>query len=115
MRQFINRVVDDGIAAAKSDYGPGLKLQGSIAGFEACRNIKSNDEMKDLLEASLIAVEDARNRHSKDYWWFRCYSAEVEWICDCISAAMVNAKLPPIMTPTARAVLKAAEILRVGN
>lgn len=31
---FLNRIIDDGIAAAKRDYDEGDKLNGSVAGFE---------------------------------------------------------------------------------
>lgn len=114
--EFIERIIDDGIVAATRDYNrPDQrdKLLGSVAGFSACRE-KSVAELNELLQASKTAAEDARRRDDKEqYWWFRCYELEVEWVCNCVSAILQNQGLPTIITPTARGYMKAAEVVGV--
>jgi hypothetical protein len=113
--KFLTRVIDEGIAAAKADYtrpNQKHKLKGSIAGFEACRG-KDTNGLKELLEATATATWEAHEREAKDYWWYRCYEAEVGWVCNCVSALLQTAGAPTIVTPTARGVLKAAEIVGV--
>lgn len=112
---FLQRVIDEGIAAATKDYSrPNQKAQrdGSVAGFEACRN-KNVEELRELLLATHTATEDARHRRAKDYWWYRCYESEVEWVCNCLSAVLRNEGLPIIVIPTARGFIKAADIIGV--
>ena len=46
---FLDSIINQGIASAKRDYVAGEKLDGSIAGFEACRN-KTYEEIVDILE-----------------------------------------------------------------
>lgn len=116
LEEFLNRVIDDGIAAVKKDYRQPHqkeKRDGSIAGFEACRG-KTLLELNELLQASHTSTADAHDRRAKDYWWFRCYELEVEWVCNCVSALLVNQGLPPIIVPTARGMMKAAGIVGVA-
>lgn len=112
---FVTRIIDDGIQAATDDYtrpNQQNKLRGSVAGFEICRG-KNVEELRELLAASATATHDACQRKSSDYWWYRCYEVEVEWVCNCTSALLHNQKLPTIVTPTVRGVMKAAEIVGV--
>lgn len=111
---FVTKIVDDGIQAATDDYtrpDQQDKLRGSVAGFEICRG-KNVEELRELLAASATATQDACQRDS-DYWWYRCYESEVEWVCNCVSALLHNQKLPTIVTSTARGAMKAAEIVGV--
>jgi hypothetical protein len=110
--EFLSRVIDEGIAAAQHDYAKDeRKRSGSIAGFETCRN-KTPDELKLLMESASVATRDAyHNDDRKDYWWYRCYELEVEWVCNVVSAMLMNQKLPVIITPTCRGVMQAAKIL----
>jgi hypothetical protein len=111
---FVNKVIDQGIEAAKADYTKpeqAQELKGSLAGFEKCRR-KNPDQLRDLLlEANTRANEAFREE--KDYWFFRCMALEIEWVCNCTSAVLVNEGLPSLagMIPTCRGVLKANEIL----
>lgn len=113
--EFINAVIDKGIAAARRDYSHpshSLKLSGAVAGFNACRDL-SVDDLRLMWETAEIASRDARERGANDYWWYRCYAAEVYWICNCVSAVLHNQGLPTIVPPTARGLLCAAEIVGV--
>ena len=120
---FLNSLIDDGIVAAKEDYGqPNMsdrqqqKLDGSIAGFEACRQVRGShacQDLRELLDSSKSAAICARDQDKDKYWWYRCYEAEVEWVCNCVSAVLHNEGMPTIITPTMRGVLKAAEIVGV--
>ena len=124
--EFLNRIIDDGIEAAKTDYcrpSQQNKLEGSIAGFEACRKKTAGQchvegvvvALADLLAEARKATLDAhmRREESEEYWRIRCYEAEVEWVCNCVSAVLINENRPCIIPPTARGVMKAAEIVGV--
>lgn len=116
-QEFLTRIIDDGIAAAKQSYSDPRnkdKLAGSIAGFEACRSLTPPD-LKLLLESSNTATKDARENNRDRYWWFRCYAAEVEWVCNVVSCMLRNEGKPTIITPTARGMMKAAEIIGVSD
>src|SRR3974390_2587639 len=107
---FLARVIDDGIAAAKRDYSRPdqlQKLEGSIAGFEACRDLQPRD-LRDELESSRVTTQDTYVNMRANYWRDRCYEAEVEWVCNVVSAMLMSAGLPTIVTPTARGAIKAA-------
>lgn len=115
--QFLTRIIDEGIAAAKADYTEEKdagKLKGSIAGFEACRG-KSPAELKDVLAKAHERVTQAYldNLDPVDYFEIRCFEAEVEWVCNCVSAILMNEGMPVIVPPTARGVMKAAEVVGV--
>ena len=111
----LNHIIDDGIEAARGDYrkpADKLKLDGSIQGFEDCRN-KSPAEIKDLLvKASQAANEKHRDR-ADDYWYWRCRVLEVEWVANVLSHILVTNSYPAISMMTARGGLKAAEIIGV--
>lgn len=101
---MLTTIIEDGIEAARLDYVDPrhkLKLDGSIAGFNACRD-KSIEELTSLLHES----------EKKCRYW-RCYHLEVEWTCNVISAALRNQNEKVIITPTVRGMSKAIEILGV--
>lgn len=113
---FINKVIDQGIVAAKADYTrPDEKrsLEGAIQGFEDCRG-KSPAELRELLrEANRAANERMFTEDVTDYWYYRCRALEVEWVCNCVSAILINEGQDPLtgFLPTCRGVMKAVEIL----
>ena len=84
-REFVARAILQGTAAVRQRYPLGYKLSGSIAGYNACAE-RDPYELRDLLLASQTASKDALDRRAEDYWWYRCYEASVEWICNCVSA-----------------------------
>ena len=114
-KAFIARVIDEGTAKAREDYAESpQKLEGAVAGFEACRGL-SPIELISVLEHAAIETQRAFRDESGDYWRVRCFELEVEWVCNCVSAALVNGGQPPLRSdfPTARGMRKAAMILGV--
>lgn len=110
---FINQIVDLGIDAAKRDYKrPDQEqlLNGSVAGFEACRD----KNIVGLVKA-LQSAQRASKKHfgTAKHWYYRGFLLEVEWVCNVASAALYNQKQPVIITPTARGMQTAAQILGV--
>lgn len=118
--KYLEQIINDGIEAAKRDYAAprqAAKLKGSIAGFEACRGLQPL-EIAALLKRRQEMTRQAfcdRQRGSESYWEIRCFEAEVEWVANCVSAVLMNQGLPVIVNPTARGVIKAAEIVGVSG
>ncbi len=120
---FLNRVIDDGKDAATKSYGDRPsnrdKLKGALAGFESCRGMSPlilNSHLGRARMAQMKAHHHAKT-HADGwswYWWIACYAAEVEWVCNVVSAALLNQGLPPIIPPTARGMTTAATILGIG-
>ena len=50
-----------------------------------------------------------------DYWKIRCYEAEVEWVANCISFALVNEGQKPIIEPTVRAAMLVNTIYKANE
>lgn len=114
---FLNGVIDGGIEGAKRSYSnPNnashpMMLEGAIAGFEACRG-KSPEELGLLLGEAGTNTTRAMLEQLPDYWRHRCFHSEIEWVCNCVSAMLMNEGLPTIITPTCRGVLRANEVMR---
>lgn len=119
--EFLTRVINEGILAAKADYiNPKEKAQldGSLEGFEKCRG-KSPEEIKELLLSAAKLTADARDLHTSEsteenlsnYWKVRCSEAEIEWVANVVSAVLMNEGYEIIVPPTAHGVMKAHEIL----
>lgn len=115
VHEFTTRVIERGIEAARHDYtrpDQAGKLRGSIDGFELCRGLLPHE-----LQSLYIAVnQDANQRmmeRAEDYWYWRCRAMEVEWVCNVVSAVLINQSGPPILShlPTARGVMTASKIL----
>lgn len=117
-KEVLERIIDDGIEAAKRDYTAGPKLRGSIAGFERCRS-RSPHELKTLLDIAQRVTNEAFCKagygelSDEEYWEARCAEIEIEWTCNVISAVLMNEHQSVIITPTARGVMQAAEIVGV--
>lgn len=115
---FINKIVDVGIEAAKRDYkhkSQQFVLDGSVAGFKACRN-KSVSELPKILQEAQDAMNEAIQDSGVDVVWYaRGFLNEVGWVCNVVSAALYNQKLPVIIQPTARGMQAAANILGVSE
>jgi len=120
----LDAIVNRGIEASKRDYRDKPdKLAGAIAGFSACRD-KTPLQLLALLEEANKATHEARNRvntnklPSQEYWKIRCYEAEIEWVCNCVSVLLTNqgekSPFPHHVGPTARAFSTVASIVGVA-
>ena len=108
---FLERVINEGIEAAKSDYTKpedSLRLAGSIKGFEECR-MKAPEELANLLSSARTDMARAFTEDAKDYWYWRCREGEIGWVCNIVSAA-IRAVVGGV-SPTCGGALKAAEII----
>lgn len=114
---FLNEVINIGIESARRDYKDETKpdqLEGSIAGFEACRG----KEPVELLEVFRQGHEYANKAYfdrADNYWYFRCYQLEVEWVLNCVSCLLVNEGREPLLShlPTCNAMMLVAKIVGV--
>lgn len=112
---FINQVVDRGIEAAKRDYTRADQkalLDGSVAGFTACRDTSVTELIK-ILQKAWKEFAKVDPSLTESIWFARGYYNEVQWVCNVVSAALYNQNLPVIIQPTARGMRTAAEILGV--
>lgn len=110
--EFLEKIINEGIEAAKRDYKDELKKDGSVCGFEICRG-KNPIQLKKELERATEEQQKAYMNRDERYWWYRCFQAEVEWVCNVVSASLYNQGMPVIITPTARGMMQAAKILGV--
>ncbi len=117
---FLNHVIEEGIASARADYSKESqkdKLEGSLDGFEACRNTDPEDLIELHASAKKYLTNAIATRH-ENYKYFRCYYAEVEFVLNLVSAMCLLEGKPildyPNYLPTARGVNVAADIL-TGN
>lgn len=116
LSEFMREVIDQGIEGCKESYkgdSPGRKMkrEGAVAGFEACREADSLDELHDVLRK---AREQGRGKfEDDDYWWYRTYQAEVEWVCNVVSSLfhLLGSDLK-LVTPTACGVMQANRIIQ---
>jgi len=108
--QLLDRVIDDGITAARADYANKPDhLRGSVDGFEACRG-KTPDQLIDLWQAAGRAGSRwmSMDTSIEDTNYYRCYQLEVEWCLNVLSVGLPKPLLSWL--PTARAAMKYAEI-----
>lgn len=127
---FINRAIDRGIEGVKESW-PGTderdtaRREGSIEGFEACRG-KTPTEILDVLanvrrecnefmqlddsEQDKIAGGTGLGNHH--YWRLRHREVQIEWVANCLSAALVNSGIEPIVPVTARGMMQADRVLK---
>lgn len=120
---FIERVINDGIEAAKADYSGDdamsvARREGSIEGFEKCRGLDLSELAKLHVDASVACMEMHMQGDVDElvFWRARSVEAEIEWVMNCVSAAIVNSGGVALAghLPTVRGWKKAAEILGVG-
>jgi hypothetical protein len=117
--EFLTKVIDEGIEAANADYTKESEkehLDGSVAGFNACRN-KSPEELVEVWNSASKECQNAFNEQKDNYWWYRCFQLEVEWVCNVVSAMLANEGHQPLLSwlPTASAAMKAASIIGVSK
>lgn len=119
MVQILERVIDEGIVAAKADRLNSLEhnhacLEGSLAGFEACRG-KDAAGLKEVLTRACKATNEAFKEEVSGmrdkYWYSRCFKDKVDFVCSVISVLLMVQGLPPITNYTADGVKMANKIL----
>lgn len=112
-KQFVTKVVEEGIAGAKRDYqNQEMKLRGAVAGFAACVD-KTGGELRELLFAAKSSRQQAYIEEDDNYWWYRCYEAEVEWVCNCVSVVLVSGGTTPLVEPTIKCTAHVKKILKL--
>lgn len=130
-QEFLDKVIEAGMEGARASYGERTDdngkamLAGSLEGFEACRGLVPSQISLLLQEEQKKTREHRahfgspgtteRKEQSRLYWHQRCREAEVEWVANCVSAALVNSGVPGIVPVTARGFLAAARILGVAG
>src|SRR4051812_9301472 len=100
----LEQLINEGIEGVKEHYPKPEqtdKRDGSIAGFEACRG-KNPAQLKVLLREAHDHTMAARAQKHKEYWYYRYYELQIEFVCNAVSACLINQNLPPIIPPTAR-------------
>jgi hypothetical protein len=115
LSNFLEKIIEDGIEAARADYiRPDQEnlLKGSIQGFEGCRG-KTPQELRDLYGEAMATSSRKSLEQADDYWYYQGRALEIEWVCNCISAVLVNEGQDPLLghLPTCRGVFKAAEVI----
>lgn len=111
LAEAIEKVIALGIEAARKDYAKDpLKRDGAINGFEACRG-KDVKALAELLDQAYQRVNQARKTRTT-YWYWRCRLGEIEWVCNCVGAILMNQGLPCPFLVTARGVLTVSKILK---
>lgn len=109
--KFLNRLIDEGLVAAQDEYKHQPEhLNGAVAGFEACRGRRPHD-LASLLAMAREETAQAYWRQDAGYWRSRCYEAEVEYVCNCVSAMQVIQGHPAILAPTTIGFVRASEVL----
>lgn len=112
-QEFLDAIINDGIEAVRLDYirpDQKQKRDGSMQGFEECRDLDPKKLGNLLGEARTMTISKYRDE-AADYWYWRCREAEIEWVCNVVSASLINQGQLPICLCTARGMMKAAEIL----
>lgn len=111
IRSVIACIIADGIAEVKKAYPKGSdKQRGAIDGFEACWELNIED-LKQLLNESRKTADQARLEEADDYWYYRYFQLQVEWVCNVLSAWLVSRGKQPIIMPTARGAAKLVDIV----
>jgi len=114
---FLTRIIEEGIESAKEDYAgttpaKTIKREGAVQGFLTCKDC-TPEQLVELYQAAGEKVNNAYREQAKDYWHWRCYQAEIEWVCNVVSAMLANEGSKPLLPhlPTGNGVRKASSIL----
>lgn len=115
--EFVRQIITEGVevlASAALETPESPQLAGALSACEACLKCDSAPALGVLLAF-------ARNKHADvlrepvpdaDRCLFaQGFAYEVEWICNCVSALLLNEGLQPLITPTSRGIMKCAELL----
>lgn len=110
--EFLARIIKDGLAEVQEVYkDQPNKLKGAIAGFKTCENRTPAELALELKKATgTMQWLYTQSDHDR-YWRARMKQAQIEFVCNCVSAMLMNEKKPVIINPTALGMMKAAEII----
>ena len=115
IKQFINEVVKDGLESIRTNshthFDHKDRKEGAIAGFEACMDIETVEMLREVLYAATEKQQEAFKTKSDDYWWFRYFTLQVEWVANCLSVLLMQQKKNVIVLPTQSAAMKASEVV----
>jgi len=110
---FLNRVIDDGIAEITTEYTRDDQLhkkEGGIKGFEECRG-KTDDQLMVMLAEAKEITNELRMDNDGRYWYFVMRERQIEWVINVLSAKNYLKGKPTMVIPTAKGALKAGMIL----
>ncbi len=120
----LDAVIERGIAGVKVSYkDEPHKRDGSIEGFNACRD-KTPDELFKILTEAGERTKKARDDHHagkvsiEEYWKVRHAEVQIEWVCNCVSVMLMGksqkSPFPRHVGPTARAATFVAGIIGIA-
>lgn len=106
---FLETVIDQSLIAAMSTYNTEAhKSDGAVAGLEACRGL-SPEQIKAVWQEASRKTMHMLDETPELYWFWFSYSAEVEWVLNCLSAFLGYGLLPSL--PTLRADIYVSTVL----
>ena len=116
LKEFIDKLIRDGIEEVTAVYADQPnKMKGAIAGFKACEFKTPTELALELKKAQGMAQLHFTTANHDKYWYHRMRQLQIEFVCNVVSAVLQNERKPIIIAPTARGVMKAAEILDWGS
>jgi len=74
---------------------------------------KTPNELGRLCFSANDRTKKAYSDQTDDYWYWRCRSAEIEWVCNVVSAILFRLGYKPLLPdqPTVRAMEKLANVI----
>lgn len=116
-REFVVRIITEGVEAcerAAFEEPSSPRVAGALSGLEACLGCQSAPELGVLLAFARnkqTAVVREPVPDADQCVFAQGFTHEVEWICNCVSALLLNEGLQPLITPTSRGIMKCSELL----
>lgn len=109
--EFVQEVCKQGLLSVKSEYAEGSdRLTGAVDGFVHC--LKQPRDPAALASKLAHAQQLTKSAYGSDtYERCRWRELQVEWVCNVVSAMLVNERQVPIINPTARGTMQAHRIL----
>lgn len=113
---FLDKVIADCETSANTHYSSSpSELESALNALKTCK-AKTPGELKDIYESAVSASREARFEKSSKYTEIRCHEIEVEFICDAVSAILVNSGEEPILgKPTKKGFAKAHSVVKFLN
>ena len=114
---FLEKIIEDGIKAAKSDYikdEDSHKLKSSLEGFELCIG-KTPSQIKEIYNQTLDQLNESvlKQNETKEHFRISCRWAKVAWVANVVSVKLWLEGKQTIIPPTMRGVLKAVNFGKI--